>query len=692
MHGVELDTLTGAPSPLRRLSHHLEDAVPLQPNDELRRTSISEMLDELEDKPLISSDLSDEDSAYPTKVELETLPRVADKIPWRVYTVAFVELCERFSYYGTQILFQNFVQRRLLTPTGRAPNPGGDTDNNPGALGQGQQMATGLGTFFSFWCYVTPLLGAWLADTYLGRYNMIMVSIGIAVIGHVLLTMSALPSVLAHTESALISFIVALVVFGLGTGGFKPNISPLIAEQIVSEKLRVSIDPKSGERVIIDPAQTSARIYNWFYLFINIGALIGQISMSYAALYVGYYLAFLLPTLMFLLCPLILILNKKNYRLTPPQGSVLGPTVKTLLYAIEPYWSWNPLRTIRNVRKTTTFWTALEPSRIPAHKRPSWMTFDDAWVSELRRGVKACSVLLWFPLYWLTYNQMNNNLTSQADTMRHAGVPPEIVSNLDPLTLIILIPICDLVIYPGLTKRGVKLTPIRKITLGFWFGAAAMVYAAFLQKYIYTHNECGYYPSEGQQDLSAEGGRAGGGNTRDCPPASVSIVYQAPIYLLVAISEILASITSIEYAFTKAPRNMRSMVQAFSLCMSAVANVIGEGFLWLATDPYLVWNFGVMGAVAFVAGGLFWWFNRGLDAEEDAMNQLPHGSIGAGNGRRRRRRSSSSAAREDPRMPKPEGSGSGRGAEASWSDLGGASNESHESLLGDKASFGEGRS
>ncbi|KIX96749.1 uncharacterized protein Z520_07469 [Fonsecaea multimorphosa CBS 102226] len=650
-------------------------------------------MNQAKDKPLISPDSSDEDNiAYPTKVELETLPRVADKIPWRVYTVAFVELCERFSYYGTQILFQNFVQRRLLTPTGRAPNPGGDTDNNPGALGQGQQMATGLGTFFSFWCYVTPLLGAWLADTYLGRYKMIIMAIGIAVIGHVLLTISALPSVLAHTDTALVAFIIALVVFGLGTGGFKPNISPLIAEQIVSEKLRVSIDAKSGERVIIDPAQTSARIYNWFYLFINIGALIGQISMSYAALYVGYYLAFLLPTLMFLLCPVILVLNKKNYRLTPPQGSVLGPTVKTLLYALRPYWSWNPFRVIRNVRKTTTFWTALEPSRIPPHKRPSWMTFDDAWVSELRRGVKACSVLLWFPLYWLTYNQMNNNLTSQADTMRHAGVPPEIVSNLDPLTLIILIPICDLVIYPALTKRwGVKLTPIKKITLGFWFGAAAMAYAAVLQHYIYTHNECGYYPSEGQQDLiEGTDSVVGGGGTRDCPPATISIIYQAPIYLLVAISEILASITSIEYAFTKAPRNMRSMVQAFSLCMSAVANLIGESFLWLARDPYLVWNFGVMGAVAFVAGGMFWWFNRELDQEEDAMNQLPQGRMRDGiNGGRRE--GDEGAEVEDGQVSKREtgsaasGSGSGRGMDTSWSDLADADNGSHESLLGGKA-------
>jgi POT family proton-dependent oligopeptide transporter len=109
------------------------------------------------------------DDHYPTQEELETLQRISDEIPWRVYTVAFVELCERFSYYGTVILFQNFVQRKLQTPTGKALNPGGDINNNPGALGQGQQIATGMSTFFSFWCYVTPLMGAWLADTYLGR-------------------------------------------------------------------------------------------------------------------------------------------------------------------------------------------------------------------------------------------------------------------------------------------------------------------------------------------------------------------------------------------------------------------------------------------------------------------------------------------------------------------------------------------
>lgn len=43
-----------------------------------------------------TDDVSDED--------LRTLRRVSGKIPWAAYTIAFVELCERFSYYGTTVV------------------------------------------------------------------------------------------------------------------------------------------------------------------------------------------------------------------------------------------------------------------------------------------------------------------------------------------------------------------------------------------------------------------------------------------------------------------------------------------------------------------------------------------------------------------------------------------------------------
>ncbi len=47
---------------------------------------------------------ADLEGEEPTEEELRTLRRVSGKIPWTAFTVAFVELCERFGYYGCQVL------------------------------------------------------------------------------------------------------------------------------------------------------------------------------------------------------------------------------------------------------------------------------------------------------------------------------------------------------------------------------------------------------------------------------------------------------------------------------------------------------------------------------------------------------------------------------------------------------------
>jgi POT family proton-dependent oligopeptide transporter len=49
------------------------------------------------------------DFEQPTEEELATLRRVSGQIPWTAYTVAFVELCERFSYYGTTAVCESSV-------------------------------------------------------------------------------------------------------------------------------------------------------------------------------------------------------------------------------------------------------------------------------------------------------------------------------------------------------------------------------------------------------------------------------------------------------------------------------------------------------------------------------------------------------------------------------------------------------
>ncbi|GAA5865402.1 hypothetical protein JCM1840_001557 [Sporobolomyces johnsonii] len=556
------------------------------------------------DEKRSASHLTEEDEINypdaPTEEERLTLRRVPGPINIASFLVAFIELAERFSYYGSTVVFTNFIQQPLPAGSTTGSSHAGQTS---GALGKGQQASTGLTTFNQFWVYTTPLIGAWIADTYWGRYKTISWAVAVALVGHVILVVSAAPSVIQKPDTSIGVFALAIVIMGFGTGMFKSNISPLIAEQVTNHKMVVKT-LKNGERVIVDPAATAARVYNWFYLMINIGALAGQLGMVYAEKNVGFWLAYLLPTLVFCLCPVVLWIGRNRYVKTPPQGSTLSKALRLLGFAMRGRWT-KPMSWTQS-----GFWEAAKPSNVPEAERPVWMTWDDTWVDEVRRGFKACQVFCFFPIYWLTYNQINNNLTSQAAVLNTHGLPNDVLSNLDPFALIILIPILDILIYPALRRAGINFSPVKKIFAGFMTGSLAMCCAAIVQDQIYRRSACGKSAS-----------------TCDAMPyVDLNVWVQTPSYILIALSEIFASITSLEYAYTKAPKSMRSMVMAVGLFTTAISAAIGEAFLPLSADPNLTINYSVMAGLAFVAGIIFWFCFRGLDKEEDKLNMLSVGN------------------------------------------------------------------
>ncbi|KAF5522952.1 putative peptide transporter ptr2 [Colletotrichum aenigma] len=537
---------------------------------------------------------------YPTLEEQTTLRRVHGKVSWLIYTIGFVEMCERFAYYGTTAVFVNFIAYPL--PPNSTTGAGG-TLEQAGALGLGQRASTALTLFNSFWSYVMPLVGGYLADTYWGRYLTIQYAIVVATFGHILIIIAAIPSVISNPSGALGAFIIGLVFFGTGVGWFKANISPLIAEQYELTQPRQTVETlPSGERVIVDPVMTISRVYMRYYFLINVGALVGQVSMVYAEKYVGFWLSYLLPTIMFFCCPVVMVLCRKQYAKRPPTGSVLGKSIALVGYGIKQGHGG-----VFAMRKDS-FWERIKPSAVP--NRPSWMTFDDAWVDEVRRGVMACAVFLWFPVFWLAYGQISNNLINQAATMRLDGLPNDIITNLNPFALLIFIPICDKLIYPAIERAGLRFTPIKKITVGFLCATLSMVVAAVIQHFIYTRAPCGR--SAGDVECIRENG-----------PPDMTVWIQTPCYILIALSEIFASITGLEYAFTKAPRNMRGLVTGVFWFVHAFSSAIAQAFVGLAADPLLVWLYTTIAIISCLGGIGFWLTFRKLDMEEDALNALP---------------------------------------------------------------------
>ncbi|KAL7948789.1 PTR2 domain-containing protein [Trichoderma barbatum] len=552
-----------------------------------------------DDKPSAAVDVrSDQEyDDFPTEEELRTLRRVSGKIKWAMYTIAFVELCERFSYYGSSVLYTNFVNRGLPpgSTTGAAPH------GRPGALGMGPKAAQGISLFNQFFAYIMPLLGAWVADARMGRFWTLHLAIGISTIAHVILVASAAPGVIVKKDGAFACFIIGLICLCVGTGFFKANVSPLLADQNEDRRMRVET-LASGERVIVDPAVTNTRIFLYFYFAINIGSLTGQISMVYVEKYVGFWLAFLIPTGMFLLAPFVLWSQKKNYRLQPPTGSLLQKFLQMFFYARK-----------RSQGFFKIDWDTVRPSRIAVAERPAWMTYDDAWVDEVRRGLMACKVFLFLPVFFLAYNQMTGNLTIQAGTMELHGVPNDIIQNLNPISIVIMIPLIDHLLYPGLRKLGIAFTPIKRMTTGFIMASLSMVASAVMQHYIYKMSPCGDHAN---MVIVVDGVE------ESCPPAPINVWAQCLPYILIGMSEIFANVTSYEYAYSKAPENMKSLVMSVNLFMSAISAAIGEAFTPLSDDPLLVWNYTTIACIALAGGIAFWLCFRHLDSDEDKWNML----------------------------------------------------------------------
>ncbi|KAJ1884557.1 peptide transporter ptr2, partial [Kickxella alabastrina] len=321
--------------------------------------------------PEHAEDYLREGERWATEEDMSLLRRVGDKIPTAAYFVVLTEFCERFTYYGISGPFQNYIQNPYKTGP------------RPGAIDGGQHMATGLGNFFQFWCYLTPILGALIADQWLGKFKTILMFSGIYIIGDLVLTLTAIPASIRH-GGALPGLIIAMITIGLGTGGIKANVSPMVAEQYGRYRPFVRI-LKSGKEVVVDRELTVQSIFNWFYWSINVGGL-AAIATTELEANVDFWPAYLLPTLMFIICIAVFWWGRDRYVITKPNGSIIIKAYHAITTALRNHRkakAENQLA-LDNEGKPVTWMDYAKPS---LNFTNSELTWDDRFVDELRIAI-----------------------------------------------------------------------------------------------------------------------------------------------------------------------------------------------------------------------------------------------------------------------------------------------------------------
>jgi dipeptide/tripeptide permease len=351
---------------------------------------------------------------------------------------------------------------------------------------------------------------------------------------------------------------------------FKPCISPTLLDQMPLTE-PVTKELPTGERVIVDPDATTERVMLWFYLLINVGGFVNT-GTTYAALNIGYWVAFFIPLILYLPLPLLLWYLKKRLILLPPGGSDLGWALRIIGV------SFRRGGLVQIFKGKGDFFGLAKPSNIAASGGRINVPWSDEFVEDVRRAFQACTIFMFFPIQYINDNGLGQAANIQSNMLRASGVPNDLLSNFNSLTIIVGSPILNYLLYPMLRKRQIHYGPIARITTGLIISTLGGLAYTIINYYGYKTSPCGSHATEKCKDAA--------GNSL---VSTVSLWAQILPFSLGGLSELFVNVPAYGLAYSRAPKNMRGLVSSINLFSTGVAYAIGLIFSNVITDPNLTW-------------------------------------------------------------------------------------------------------
>ncbi|MFD2872064.1 POT family MFS transporter [Mucilaginibacter ximonensis] len=347
---------------------------------------------------------------------------------------------------------------------------------------------------------------------------------------------------LAVFDSNLNGFIGGLVLIAIGAGGIKSCVSANVGDQF----------DKSNQVLL-------SKVYGWFYFSINAGSVISTILIPWVYAEWGAKWAFGIPGLLMALATIIFFLGRKKYVRVPPSGINRNNFVFISVYAL----------------------THLGKKQ----KGQSWLDVAKGeYNPEKVEGVKAVyrvmAVFIFAPIFWAMWDQNLSEWVLQAEKLdRHINlgfgsftILAGQVQTANPIFLLSFIPLFTYFVYPFLDKIGIKTTPLRRLGAGLALTALSFVIIAFVQENV----DKGLHPS---------------------------VWWQIFAYVVLSAAEVLVSITGLEYAYTQAPKSMKSTMSAIWLLTVAAGNLF---------DALVNSNIAEHGFFSKFTGASYYWLFVGI--------------------------------------------------------------------------------
>ncbi|XP_022102191.1 solute carrier family 15 member 4-like [Acanthaster planci] len=457
--------------------------------------------------------------------------------------------------------------------------------------------------------YVSSVLGGLLADTLLGRFKMIVVSFITYILGSTLLVLlgygsknedfrislcgnNTLPDVDIHPRHELTATPTTTTETGFMYCGWAVYLS-LVVIALGAGSVRSNLSPFGGDQVRYEGPEVMRTFFNWFYWAINVGSLLAIAGVTALQQNVGFFSGLLVPLATLVVATFVFVIGRTWYLSKKPMGSVLTNTSKIIMEAFKQ----------QKVRKTMLhrqdsselFHSQPKPSFLDMAKVRYGGSFHESMVDDVKSLKKIILVFLGLTPYWVVYFQMQTTFLLQGlhlrfkvnctiknceDTNKSFQIPPAWLSLFDAASVLLLLPFFDRILYPKLDRLGVNFTLLRRMIVGMIFSMLAMVAAGVLEniRLNWVHSNRTVEQTIGTKDTSTV-----------YYAADIWVFWQIPQYTLIGISEVLASVAGLEFAYSMAPRSMQGLIMGVYFLSSGISAFIGSAILKVTTLPAFNW-------------------------------------------------------------------------------------------------------
>jgi proton-dependent oligopeptide transporter, POT family len=249
--------------------------------------------------------------AIGAKVAIQKEPEFAGH-PKGLYMLFFAEMWERFSFYGMRGILVFYLTKHWLF---------GD--------GEGQ----GIYASYLALVYITPVLGGYLADRYIGQRKAVLFGGVLLAIGHSLMAVEGSGG---QNDATINVFWGALAFIVVGSGFLKANISVMVGQLYKRTDIR-----RDGA-------------YTIFYMGINVGAALGGIMVGYLGETIGWSYGFGLAGIGMLAGLVVFVLGKSALNGNGEAPVALARGKEIALYAIGVAAGLCPLRKLQTAVRSQT--------------------------------------------------------------------------------------------------------------------------------------------------------------------------------------------------------------------------------------------------------------------------------------------------------------------------------------------------